>query len=108
AADRLDAAPDRGAVPAGGERHAPLAAARRAQLPAGRAREARDRAVPFVPHRKARRAYQRVRDTFPGAAAALVVRLPDPDPAGPRDRLLPGADGGRDAVRGGRAAAVLR
>ena len=41
AADRLDAAADRGAVPAVRERHAPLDPARRAQLPARRARQAR-------------------------------------------------------------------
>ena len=38
-----DAAPDRGALPAAGERHPPLDPPGRALLPAGRARQARDR-----------------------------------------------------------------
>jgi hypothetical protein len=44
---------------------------------------------------------------FP-ALCSVVVRLPGADPAGPRQRLLPGAHRLRDAVRRRRAAQVLR
>ncbi len=80
----------------------------RAELPARGARQAVARAVPRLPHRAPRRAHQRARDPLPRAAARLVVRLPDPDPAGPRHRVLHGAHLRRRAVRRRRQAQVLR